>query len=410
MKNTIQNYLDSASEKSKEALQKQIAEFAPPSNAIFEYPFAPLESIPSSTEEERIAGENGLRNEPLALLLLAGGVGSRLNFQKAKGLFPISPLRKKTLFQLFFEHCKALEQTYATHIEIGILFDRHNQPECIDYLRENSFFGIHENQIHPLVQKETPYTYEGNWFLENEHRIAAAPNGNGGLFDAEGIDQFLEMMAQKKIENCFLLPIDNPFLFHLSPSHLGRHILSKADITCSGIERETNGNPMGLFAKGDQGAVIIDYPLIEECGNSDTFHYGNINAFCLSTSFLQKGKHTPLPLHRVLKKTLRFDPISNESAHVEAIKTEKFITDLTLIARHSAIVLRNRELDYAPLKTEADVSGIQQKMVFYDQNFLKKNNGSFAGEIELHPRYFYMDPNRVQELLQKKGEITGYLD
>ena len=42
-----------------------------------------------------------LRNGKVGCLIVAGGQGSRLGFDGPKGMFPITPIKKKTLFQVF---------------------------------------------------------------------------------------------------------------------------------------------------------------------------------------------------------------------------------------------------------------------------------------------------------------------
>src|ERR1700752_633644 len=54
----------------------------------------------SSTPEVRQLGERALRNGEVAILMVAGGQGSRLGFEHSKGMFPISPVKNKSLFQI----------------------------------------------------------------------------------------------------------------------------------------------------------------------------------------------------------------------------------------------------------------------------------------------------------------------
>ena len=58
-------------------------------------------------------GRQALRNGRVALFLVAGGQGSRLGFDGPKGCFPVSPLKSKSLFQLFAEQVLALQRRYG---------------------------------------------------------------------------------------------------------------------------------------------------------------------------------------------------------------------------------------------------------------------------------------------------------
>ena len=57
----------------------------------------------ASDREARERGEELIRRGRAALLTVAGGQGSRLGYQGPKGMFPITPIRKLTLFALFAE-------------------------------------------------------------------------------------------------------------------------------------------------------------------------------------------------------------------------------------------------------------------------------------------------------------------
>src|SRR6516162_9470943 len=71
----------------------------PPRAQIKPIPVQP-KSVTSST---RAAGEEALRRGEVAVLLVAGGQGSRLGFEKPKGMYPVGPVTKKSLFQMHAE-------------------------------------------------------------------------------------------------------------------------------------------------------------------------------------------------------------------------------------------------------------------------------------------------------------------
>jgi len=70
----------------------------------------PVEAPPASA---RAIGEGALRRGELAVLLVAGGQGSRLGFDKPKGLFPVGPVSGATLFRIHAEKVLALSRRTA---------------------------------------------------------------------------------------------------------------------------------------------------------------------------------------------------------------------------------------------------------------------------------------------------------
>jgi UDP-N-acetylglucosamine/UDP-N-acetylgalactosamine diphosphorylase len=57
-------------------------------------------------------GKKLISRGKVAAFVVAGGQGTRLRFDGPKGNFPISPVRNKTLFQVFAEYIKAVSARY----------------------------------------------------------------------------------------------------------------------------------------------------------------------------------------------------------------------------------------------------------------------------------------------------------
>ena len=76
--------------------------YTPPSwEAIRPVPVVPADS-PDNPRYRRL-GEESLRRGEVAALVVAGGQGTRLGFDRPKGMFPIGPVTNKALFQIHAE-------------------------------------------------------------------------------------------------------------------------------------------------------------------------------------------------------------------------------------------------------------------------------------------------------------------
>src|SRR5688572_21662918 len=78
----------------------------------------PVESgdaIPASAVSR---GEDALRRGEVAALVVAGGQGSRLGFDKPKGMFPVGPVSDASLFQVHAEKVLALSRKYGKPIPL----------------------------------------------------------------------------------------------------------------------------------------------------------------------------------------------------------------------------------------------------------------------------------------------------
>src|SRR5207249_4994038 len=69
----------------------------------------------------RSLGETALRRGEVAVLVVAGGQGSRLGFDHPKGMFPIGPVTDKTLFQIHAEKVLALARRYGKPLPLLVM-------------------------------------------------------------------------------------------------------------------------------------------------------------------------------------------------------------------------------------------------------------------------------------------------
>lgn len=109
---------DYISELTKEyVLQKPVTEI--PAD-LSPAPFFPL--VPRTDEQKELyakAKETGkalISSGKVAALTVAGGQGTRLGYNAPKGTFPITPVRKKTLFQYFAESLARVSEKYGYQI------------------------------------------------------------------------------------------------------------------------------------------------------------------------------------------------------------------------------------------------------------------------------------------------------
>jgi UDP-N-acetylglucosamine/UDP-N-acetylgalactosamine diphosphorylase len=80
---------------------------------------APFEPLPehggdaAAWEKAGQTGEDALRAGRVAAFTVAGGQGTRLGYDGPKGTFPVTPIRHKTLFQVFAEKICAVGERYG---------------------------------------------------------------------------------------------------------------------------------------------------------------------------------------------------------------------------------------------------------------------------------------------------------
>ena len=139
-------------------------------------------------------GEMLIGQGKVGCLILAGGQGTRLGFDGPKGCFPVTPMTRKSLFQLFCERTKGAS-IGSGHPLPYMYHDLPIEP-CADYeefLQKSGYFGLASSQIsHFYSTRNAPTLLDdrGQWLLEKPGKIAEGPDGNGHalkLFFTSGI-------------------------------------------------------------------------------------------------------------------------------------------------------------------------------------------------------------------------------
>ena len=116
--------------------RKDEAHKLPPDEAILPPPVERPDPL------KRPIGEAALSRGEVAALVVAGGQGSRLGFEHPKGMFPISPVSDKTLFQLHAEKVLALARRYGRPLPFLVMTSDATHAETEAFFQEQRFFGL----------------------------------------------------------------------------------------------------------------------------------------------------------------------------------------------------------------------------------------------------------------------------
>lgn len=290
----------------------------------------------------------------MGCLVVAGGQGTRLQLQGPKGLYPISVIRKKTLFQLFAEKIVAASQLAFRPLHAAIMTSPLNHEMTETYFKAHSFFGLTRGQIDFFSQSMLPFLDDnGNLFLQNVSTIAQGPNGNGSSLFEFSQHGLLEKWKELGIEHLNFVLIDNPLADPFDAELLGFHVRNQNDITIKCTLKADPDEKVGVVVKENDGVRIIEYMEMPEEERLKTSSNGllkypcaNISLFCIRLSFLEKlcNQRAPLPLHSAYKSAESLE------GKIMAWKFEYFIFDILPLAEKVQALLYPREDCFAPLK------------------------------------------------------------
>ena len=106
--------------------------------------YFPLKAETAEQEElykkAQAFGEELISEGKCGAFTVAGGQGTRLGYDGPKGTLPVSPIKNKSLFQLFAEQIAGVSKKYNTLIPWYIMCSPLNEAATISFFEENNFF------------------------------------------------------------------------------------------------------------------------------------------------------------------------------------------------------------------------------------------------------------------------------
>ena len=363
----------------------------------------PLEEFFYSSEKKFIEpGLELLRNGKVGCLIVAGGQGSRLGFDGPKGMFPITPIKKKTLFQVFSEKVLAASRCYGYNFPLAIMtsYDAYNT--VIEFFKENDYFGLKKENVFFFYQEELPLLdFKGNLFLERKDHIAQAPNGNGRalhLFYNSGIYQEWE---KRGIDFLSLIQVDNPLIDPFDISMLGCHKFQENEITAKAILREES-EIVGVYTSDYR---VLEYTELSPEAFSEKlpdgklkYSCGNISQFCFSLSWIKdlvrRNAHQELHLARKAVSYLNEEGITLKSKKPNAWKFEYFIFDVFSQAENISVIAYPSQDVFAPLKNTSGIHSIETVQAallrLYKKTFQEISGCKISEDVfELDTQFLY---------------------
>jgi len=314
-------------------------------------------------EDAKTLAENLISAGKVAAFVVAGGQGTRLGFAGPKGNLPISPVKNKTLFQIFAETIAATADKYSAQLAWYIMTSELNYAETVKIFEANNYFGLEQHNVFIFRQGVLPnFSIDGKILLAEKDRIATSPNGHGGSLKALYTSKAIEDMKQRGIEYISYFQVDNPLVNIFDPLFIGLHAIDNAQMSSKAVQKTHPTEKVGNFCLIDSKVQVIEYSdlpdeqaeRINQAGPL-VFNLGSIAIHIINTSFVEKlnAEGFALPLHRAVKKIEYIDDkgLPVKPAEPNGVKLETFVFDALPLAEKSIILQTVRGEEFAPVKS-----------------------------------------------------------
>ena len=330
-----------------------------------EYAPLPADKISDAKwQEAKKIGEDAIKAGRLGAFVVAGGQGTRLGFNAPKGLYKVTPVKQKSLFQVFAEKILSASKKYGVSIPWLVMTSHINDAPTRAFFEENNFFGLNKNDVIFFKQGLMPAVdYNGKIIMESKSKIAMTPDGHGGCLRGMCRSGAIDELKKRGVDCISYFQVDNPLVNIIDPYFVGFHILGKSEMSSKMIAKAYALEKVGHFCTLDGKLTVVEYSdlpneyqeMVDENGKLK-FIAGSVAIHILDRNFVEKlgggASDTKLPFHRADKKIPYIDENGNavKPEKPNGIKFEMFVFDALPMANSPIIIEGFRGDEFSPVK------------------------------------------------------------
>lgn len=261
-------------------------------------PLVTLEQQQTRQTSDLARGRASLADGAWASLAFAGGAGTRFfsrldeltaalprpnevlrarSFDHAepKGVFPISPVRGLSFYQLIVAealHCGFL---YGRLPRVLLLTSAVTHDRTVRYLRGHDLWGFPDDGWIAFQQAREPRLDEHGDLIAEDHdgHLSWTGDGHGGVYrallaednapDAHG--SLLEALRGRGVGHLVMHNVDNPVARPFEPARLGFHLEEGALFTISAVRKTDPAEKVGLLMRMKAGSrvEVVEYNVLD---------------------------------------------------------------------------------------------------------------------------------------------------
>lgn len=335
-------------------------------------PATSYQTVIGNEEARKCYWELGLKaivEGEVAVVLMAGGQGTRLGSSEPKGCYDIGLPSGKSLFQIQAEKILRLQDLSGTQHAIPwyVMTSVPTRAATEQFFAKHKFFGLKPSQVTFFNQGTLPaFNLDGSkLLLGSPTELVASPDGNGGLYRAMRDNDLLSDFAAKGIKHVYMYCVDNVLSKVADPAFIGFAIKHKFELATKAVRKRDAHESVGLIATKHGKPCVIEYSEIskelaeaQDANGLLKFRAANIVNHYYSVELLQRELDNwcaTLPYHVARKKIPLYDNKTKQfckPSSPNGIKLEQFIFDVfpTVPLDKFGCLEVERAEEFAPLK------------------------------------------------------------
>ena len=327
-----------------------------------------LQDIAESRERFEAAGLEAIRQGKVGAVLLAGGMGTRLGFDKPKGMYNMGQTHPLYIFECLIRNLQEVVDQAGAYVPLFVMTSEKNDEDTREFFEEMKYFGYNPEYVHFFVQEMAPAVDEnGKILLEEKGRIATSPNGNGGWFSSMLRAGLQGVLQREGIEWLNVFAVDNVLQRIADPAFIGATILSGSESGAKVVSKADPQERIGVLCLEDGTPSIVEYyEMTEEMVTRRepdgrlSYNYGVILNYLFRTDRLTELAAGELPVHVVHKKV----PYIDENGALirpdapNAYKFETLVLDMVHMQQSCLSYEVDRAREFAPVKNADGVDSV----------------------------------------------------
>lgn len=336
-----------------------------------------LDEINKNRLQYSEAGLDLLRAGKVGAVILAGGQGTRLGFDKPKGMYNIGISRKLTIFGQLMNNIKEVTDSYGGYFHLFIMTSEINNDDTVAFFKKNGYFGYPEDKIHFYIQDKEPVCgLDGKILLSQKHRVAFSPNGNGGWYSSLVNAGLSSVLVNEGIEWLNVFSVDNVLQRICDPAFIGATLLDGSFCGAKVVKKTCPEERVGLLCSVDGRPDVIEYYELPEeiAGKRDAignlvYSYGVILNYLFNVHVLNAILSWKLPYHLAKKNVAHI--VEGKLIKPSAPNAYKFETLVVDMVRNMGSCLAfevDREREFAPVKNSTGTDSVESA-----RELLRKN-------------------------------------